>query len=275
MKTPATSFLIYGDSGAGKSTFAATFPKPALVLQTDPYAKGMPYRRKGIQGESGQIITASGMEDKGGVINYDDILHAKTEKLMFRLERYNTEDIHGGTDYIYGFENILARFSLLRQEIKEGKWATVIFDSLTSLEFEVRKLHQYKLNPESKSGAKQDARQWYGASAQAVEELCYGQLTWLPCNVVVLAHIKEDKDNIRDTLFWTPAAPGAQGRRLPGCFAEAYVIKKIRGQEESILQTRSDADYMATSQIPAPNPCVPTYKAIWELWEKEMKKEEE
>lgn len=268
-----TTFLVYGDSGVGKSTFAATFPKPALVIQTDPFAKAMPFKRKGMIAESSYIQTA---DAPGGKIYYDKIVRPKDEKLLFQIERYSTENIQGGSGHIYGYENLMARLNSIREEVMAGQWKTVIFDSLSTMEFEVRKLHQYKLNPESKSGSKQDARQWYAASTQAIEELCFSQLTWLPCNVVVLAHVREEKDNVRDTLYWTPAAPGAQGRRLPACFAEVYYMKKVKGEEnESLLQTRANADYMATSQIPAPNPCKPEYKAVWEDFVKQQESDDE
>lgn len=35
--------LVYGDTGTGKSTFAATWPKPMLVLFFDPMGKDIPY----------------------------------------------------------------------------------------------------------------------------------------------------------------------------------------------------------------------------------------
>lgn len=39
--------LVYGDFGAGKSTFVATFPKPLLVFAFDPFGKERPYQRLG------------------------------------------------------------------------------------------------------------------------------------------------------------------------------------------------------------------------------------
>jgi len=35
--------VVMGDPGARKSTFAATFPKPMLVLNFDPMGKETPY----------------------------------------------------------------------------------------------------------------------------------------------------------------------------------------------------------------------------------------
>src|SRR5579872_1605977 len=45
---PAIHCVVYGESGARKSSFVATFPKPMLVLGFDPYGKMTPYQRGGI-----------------------------------------------------------------------------------------------------------------------------------------------------------------------------------------------------------------------------------
>jgi len=40
---PNVHIMIYGDTGTGKSTFLATFPKPLLVWCFDPHGKDFPY----------------------------------------------------------------------------------------------------------------------------------------------------------------------------------------------------------------------------------------
>ena len=40
---PTLHWVLYGDFGSGKSTMAATFPKPMLVHMFDPFGKDMPY----------------------------------------------------------------------------------------------------------------------------------------------------------------------------------------------------------------------------------------
>ena len=40
-----THTIAYGDSGVGKSTFAATYPKPMLVFAWDPHGKDLPYQK--------------------------------------------------------------------------------------------------------------------------------------------------------------------------------------------------------------------------------------
>lgn len=46
----AIHVIVYGDAGAKKSTFAATFPKPMLVFMWDPFGKDGPYLRRGVVG---------------------------------------------------------------------------------------------------------------------------------------------------------------------------------------------------------------------------------
>ena len=41
--------LVYGEPGSGKTTFAATWPKPLLVLFWDPVGKDLPYQELGLR----------------------------------------------------------------------------------------------------------------------------------------------------------------------------------------------------------------------------------
>lgn len=42
---PPIHMMQYGDSGVGKSQFAATFPKPMLVFMFDGAGKEIPYMK--------------------------------------------------------------------------------------------------------------------------------------------------------------------------------------------------------------------------------------
>ena len=274
MNYPFNHYLVVGNAGSRKSTFAATFPKPALVIQMDTHGKAMPYRRRGLQGEKGRMVTAEGMEDKGGVIPYEHVIHPKhNEQVLFRIEYYHTGDIQGGTDYIYAYENLLSRLPSIQKEVADGKWATVIFDSASSLAYEARKLDEYKMNPNLEFGKKAHGMQSYGAAARALEELLRSGLGGLACNVVVIAHLKEVRDEDGKLIEYLPDAPGQLSRQLPAIFPEVYVAQ-INEEGETYLQTKSSQEFIATSQIPAPSPCEPNFKALWAEWEKEMTKED-
>lgn len=253
MTYPSSQWLIYGDPGSGKSHFAATFPKPLLVFNTDPRGKAMPYLGKG-------SVTVG--ESNGVPCHF--VANKKGENII-TVEYYQDIDIKGGSHTIYAYEQLEDRITLLHDEIEQGKWATVVLDSLSFLEYQVRKLHQYKLNPKSNSGNTQDARQWYNSSAEVLEEFCYSRLSWLPINVVVLAHIRDTQSGIRGHTTWTPEAPGVKGRKLPGAFAEVYVVHST--SEGRSLQTENDTSFIATTQIMAPDGCEPHYKALWSNWD--------
>lgn len=256
---PASQWLVYGDPGSGKSHFAATFPKPMLVLCTDPRGKAMPYLR-------GRKLT-EGVADDGTPFTEGASTgkSAKPGKVAVRVEYYADNDVRGGARTVYAYERLEERLIALRDEINAGAWKTVVLDSLSFLEYQARKLHQYKLNPESNAGNTQDARQWYNSSAEVVEEFCYSQLAWLPINVVVLAHVRDTKSNRRGQNIWVPEAPGVKGPKIPGAFAEVYVLHSTA--DGRVLQTENDTSFIATSQIGAPDNCEPHYNALWTNWD--------
>lgn len=267
--------MVCGNAGSKKSTFAATFAKPALVIQMDSHGKAMPYRRRGLQGEKGNMVYAEGREDFGGLIPYEHIVHPKTGQLLFRIEYYHTGDIHGGADYIYAYEKLLGRLGGIQSEVAAGQWETVIFDSLSSLAYEARKLDEYKMNPSLEKGIKAHGKQVYGAAARAVEELLRSGVSGLACNLVVIGHLRDERDKDGNaTGNVVLEAPGQLPKQLPSVFPEVY-IAQVDEEGETYLQTRSYGGYIATSQIPAPDHCAPEFKALWADWEKEMSKIED
>lgn len=240
--------LLYGDSGSGKSTCAATYPKPILVWAFDPPGKDTPYLNRG---ESGELQT----DDLGTPIR--DVLSRKTGKLLIRVEHYVDRDFKEAEAY----HRFLTRMTHFQTEYAD--WATVVFDSVTFAELCARKWFQYKLNPTAKDG-----RQWFGGSTDLIEEMLMGRLAALPMNVVVCAHVDEDKDELHGTFVRTPKMPGQRLRKgVMAAFSEVYrtfITTDEQGQRVHLLQTRGDKQWAASSQINAPDPCWPDYKALWE-----------
>lgn len=240
-------FLIYGDSGAGKSTGAATFPKPALVFMFDPIGKDTPYLRKGMIQE--------GMTPEGLPVN--QVLHKKDGSLLFQVEYYLDRDATKPESYA----KFLIRLSRLEKDINEAGFQTVILDSVTFMELMARKLSQYKLNPASR-----EPRQWFSFSTDTLEEILMIRFGSLPINVVALAHIDDQKVSSHGTNVFSIAAPGRLSRRSPGAYSEvyrAYVNTAERGVHEYFWQTRGDLMYIASSQIGAPDPSPQDYNALW------------
>lgn len=247
--------MPYGDAGSKKSTLAATFPKPALVLFFDKFAKATPYRRRGKRGPSGIV---------DGLFTEYVMSTKEPGKAVVKIVHFTDENVKdaGAT---YAIEHFEAYLPGLYDEVRQGIWATVVLDSLSFLEYASRKCEQYSRNPESKAGHQQDARQWYRDSSEALEEVCFA-LTSIPSNVVVTAHVRQTHDKQRELMLWSPDAPGKKNRSLPAAFGEVYAMHYDPEEEDVVMQTSKSSDYIACSQINAPNWCAPTYNALWDNW---------
>jgi hypothetical protein len=253
---PPIHVVTYGSWGSGKSTFASTFPKPMLVLLFDPLGKEAPYLRRGVPqpafiGDQEQPIVQV-MSKKNG------------DKLLVQIESYHdTEVTDEGQYYPVAYMRFLKRFPSLYQEIQDGQWKTVVYDSLTFMEIATRKMHQYLLHKHEK-----DSRKWFAQSSDDIEEAILCRAGGLRCNVVVLAHIDEDKDG--DVKVYMPTAPGRLRSRIGAGYAEIYAMRTKRTKDgmQYYLQTRADVQYAAASVfLNAPDPCEPTYDALWATYD--------
>lgn len=258
---PPLHVLPYGDFGSGKSTFADTFPNPKLIACFDAFGKDMPYLKT-----PGHVIGE--LKTDGFGSRYREVHSGKTGALLKRIEYYHdiewlpepkevrrkagvsVQDIIPTT-----YARFLRRMAAFQEE--QDLWATYILDSVTSMEITARRWDQFVLNP----GA-EDARQWYGASKDMLERMLMGRLAGLPMNVVVLAHIDDEKYEHQGTSRRMPMAPGKLRGALPSQYAEVYRVYATN--DAHWLQTRSDNVWAATTQIDAPNPCQPHYHALWE-----------
>jgi len=256
---PFIHVVDYGKPGSGKSTFAATFPKPLIVLAFDPRGKEGPYLRRGnisdeLEGEVGQPLVWIESKRTPGL------------KLIQVEFFHDTEVTEEGRYKPTAYRQFLQRYPSLFQEVRDGEWKTVVVDTLTFMEIAARKLSQYDLDKSSR-----EPRRWYAAATEMLEEALMCRLGGLRCNVVILAHVDSDKDEVAGRMVFNPAAPGRLRTRLGGGYPEVYASHMTRnektGEHEYKLQTRTDARYNASSVfLEAPDPCDPTYKALWENW---------
>jgi len=81
---PPLHAIAYGDSGAKKSTMAATFPKPMLVWMFDPWGKELPYVRRGTRRDGGTDVHGTPITE---VMSKRD-----PDKLLVRIEHYLDDD---------------------------------------------------------------------------------------------------------------------------------------------------------------------------------------
>jgi hypothetical protein len=259
MPKPFVHVVDYGPPGSGKSTFAATFPKPMVVIQFDPLGKEGPYLRRGVvspdlEGEFGQpIVMVKSRKD--------------TERTLIQVEYYHDTEVDAEGRYRpIAYRQFLQRFPSLYQEVKDGEWATICVDTMTFMELAARKLSQYELDKNSR-----EPRRWFAASTDMLEEAVLCRLGGIRCNVVILAHVDSDKDEVAGRMVFNPSAPGRLRHRLGGGYPEVYVSHLRRNEKTGLpeysLQTRADVRYNASSVfLGAPDPCEPMYKELWANW---------
>lgn len=258
---PPIHLLDYGDFGAGKSTLAASFPKPMIVFSFDAHGKELPYL---VGGEVSDLFS----DEQAKFVR--TVTSTKTGRILKRIEYYHD------TNFIEPHEirrkagvsvkdvepdayaRFLTRMAGFQHEYMA--WRTAVVDSVTSMEIAARRWDQFVLNP----GA-EDARQWYGASKDLLERMLMGRFASLPMNVVVLAHIDDEKYEFQGTQRRMPMAPGKLRGSLPSQYQEVY-HHFVDKDGEHWLQTRGDSLWACTTQINAPNPCEPTYAALWANW---------
>lgn len=260
-RLPFIHVVDYAPPGAGKSTFAATFPKPMIVLAFDPLGKEAPYLKRGLvspemEGDFGQALVQ--------VVSRKD-----TSKLLIQVEYFHDTEVDAhGVYRPVAYQQFLKRFGTIYDEVREGKWATIVVDTLTYMELAARKMYQYDVDKTSR-----EPRRWFASATDALEEAVMCRLGGIRTNVVILAHVDQDKDEVAGHMVFNPAAPGRLRQRLGSGYPEVYHSIQKRDKDGSVsyaLQTRADSRYNCSSVfLNAPDPCEPEYKALWVPWLKE------
>lgn len=238
--------LLKGDPGVGKSSFAATFPKPGITFCFDGAGKDTPYRKIG--------DTVREIEVEGTVLGYDVL---KDDKFLWRVLYFRDVDITAPIARP-SFEEAYAEWYADHQT----KFKTVVLDSASSYELSARKYEQYILNPTAK-----DPRQWWAGATDNTEELLCRLAALSQHNVVLIAHIDTDKDMVLGSMVYNAAMPGRLRNRSAMFFSEIYHLQAVHNVEEDAitrtLQTVQDGKHHATTQIGAPNGVEPKYHKLW------------
>lgn len=249
MKRKKLKAIVYGAPGTRKSTLAASFPGPILVLAFDPFDKATPHLQRGVASELTYDGTAG--------FAFQEVFNKKDGSLLTRVEYYYDEDPRTPV----GYNRFLSRATALTQECREGKWATVVIDSITFMELLARKLYQYRLAANTS-----EPRQWYAGSTELVEELVLMRAPWWDANVLVIAHIDSEKDEVLGTFVHNPSMPGRMRTKAASGYLElwrCYAEVNDAGVVEYKLQTQANGQYAATSNIKAPDGCPLDYEFLW------------
>lgn len=250
--------LLMGETGAGKDTFAATFPKPMLVWHLDGHGQDGPYLNNKLIGRAKQVGELQNYVMGGYSINYRDIIAA--DGGVVRIEYFSSNDPMQAN-----MSDVLeSRMSNFTSE--QHQWKTLVCGSLSSAALENRLREQFVLNPHFK-----DPRKWYGAATEYVERLVTMQKA-LTCNVIFICHIGRQMDDVGGEMLFTPDLPGrlswGAGRSFPEMYRLYIHRDPTTAATQRVVQTDGDGRYQAKTHIDAPNPCYPHYESLWENWDR-------
>lgn len=248
---PPLHLLLMGESGSGKDTFVATWPKPLLVWHLDGYGQEMPYMKNAVQ--VGEVQTYR-LGNSNIEIPYRDIMR---EDGFVRVEYFSSDN----PEMPNAVAMLTARMSYFQGEVKQ--WATLACGSLSSVGLEARLYEQFVLNPQFK-----DPRKWFGAATDQIERLVALQKGF-PINVVMMCHVARQMDEVDGAMLYTPDLPGRLSYGAARYFNEMYRLTVVKGEDGKAyrqLQTDNDGRYQAKTHVDAPNPCWPSYESLWVNW---------
>lgn len=217
--------LVYGESGAGKTIFATTFPTPIKIFDFD-----------------GKISSA---------VNY-----WRGDTKLADMDADHLQPAGAGDKPFVRFNTELTK---LEELAKKGDFPfkTVIFDSLTtyceSMLREVMRQHPETKRFDSHTPVLQD----YGIMNSHFK-VFLSRMLQLPCHVVFTAHIQSEKDESTGALVRQPLATGKLPMLVPMMFEEVYrMFTKTEGQDvKRLLQTNNAQGYVCRTQIKGLPPTV-------------------
>ena len=222
--------LVYGSSGTGKTCFATGFPTPMLLLDFD-----------------GKANSAASFYANQGV----RLQEIEVKRLVERPDKNIMQE----------FLNIISE---LGKEQKAGKfkYKTLVLDSLTTFSAATLR-HIVHTNPGTKRVASsqgvQPCMQDYGILKREFARLIPGLLS-LDMNVVMLGHIKTDKDETTGEILRGVNMDGSFGAELPIYFEEVY--RSYVKDGKYLAQTQADFRYKCRSQRGLPKEINLTYERI-------------
>lgn len=224
--------LLMGDAGVGKTVFACGFPGRTKLLDFD------------LKADSAALF-----------------YRKETE----RLERIDVEQFNPIVDKISPMEklNSLIQKWMVQERTGKMEFDNLVLDSITTFSAAALR-HIVATNPgikrtESAQG-KQPGLQDYGILKREFEKLING-LVGLPCNVIMLAHIATEKDELTGQMLRHTMMDGSFAKQLPIYFKEVWRAFVKDGKR--FAQTQSDHQYNCRSQIPGlPNPLPLNYTEL-------------
>jgi len=222
--------LLIGDSGAGKTVGAASFPGKTYVADFDKKISS-----------AAKYLTQHNPE-KLKDITYDAYLSGT----LTPAEQFNQALGNFKSQSTFPYDNI-------------------VLDSLTTYSDEVMK-YVIKENPGIKrmltKGAQVPCQQDYQIVRIYFKQMI-AALVALPCNVIVIAHIETDKDELTGQVVRSAMMAGKLKTELPIYFEECWrIYVDDKGQRWAQTQPDSRFGFCRTQLQNIPNPVKFTYEEV-------------
>lgn len=224
--------LIMGDAGQGKTIFSCSLPGKTKVLDFD------------MKIDSAALFYKNNPE---------------------KLASIDVEQFPQGLEMtpIQKLEKLISSEFIPQQKTGKMSFDTLVVDSITTFSASVL-AHIVRSNPGIKRTVSaqgvQPGLQDYGILKREFQRLIPGLLS-LPCNVIMLAHIATEKDELTGQIMRHTMMDGSFAKELPIYFKEVWRVFIKDGKRYA--QTQSDGQFNCRSQISGlPNPVELNYEVI-------------
>jgi hypothetical protein len=216
--------LVYGDFGAGKTRLGKTCRLPVHIDSFDP--GGTKSLQDEIRGEKTDIKTDP---------------YQSTGKI-FADTRFEVEDPMKPTS----FELWDKEYHRRKRDGYFDAIGTYVVDSATTWANAAMNVILKKAGRLGGPPFQQDY-----LPAMSMIENAIKDMTTLPCDVILTAHLDVDKDEATGKMFVGPLFVGKLKQRIPLLFDELYCaqIKKSAAGDQYILLTRSDGIFKARTRL--------------------------